>query len=106
MIQIKNVLVPTDFSEPSEVALRYGKAFSETFGAALHLVHVLDESALVYPWTSPDGMPIALLYARLVRELTASEPVCILAGGHPMAQAKVLVGGVPNVRLFDIPTDD
>jgi nucleotide-binding universal stress UspA family protein len=64
MIQIKNVLVPTDFSEPSDVALRYGKAFAENFQAALHLIHVLDESALVYPWTSPDGTPIALGAAR------------------------------------------
>ncbi|HKD36767.1 MAG TPA: agmatine deiminase family protein [Pirellulales bacterium] len=50
--------------------------------------------------------PIPPLYARLVRELAASEPVCILAGGHPMAQARVLTRGVPNVRLFDVPTDD
>jgi agmatine deiminase len=50
--------------------------------------------------------PIPLLYARLVRELAASEPVCILAGGHPMAQARVLTRGVSNVTLFDIPTDD
>ncbi|HEV2970978.1 MAG TPA: universal stress protein [Pirellulales bacterium] len=64
MIHIKNVLVPTDFSEPSDVALRYGKAFAESFQAALHLIHVLDESALVYPWTSPDGTPIALGAAR------------------------------------------
>jgi universal stress protein A len=64
MIQIKNVLVPTDFSEPSDVALRYGKAFAESFQAGLHLIHVLDESALVYPWTSPDGTPIALGAAR------------------------------------------
>ncbi len=68
MIQIKNVLVPTDFSEPAEAALRYGKAFAETFGAALHLVHVLDESALVYPWSSPDGTPIALGAARTEME--------------------------------------
>lgn len=68
MIEIKNVLVPTDFSEPSDVALRYGKAFAEQFEASLHLVHVLDESALVYPWTSPDGMPIALGEARTEME--------------------------------------
>ena len=43
MIQIKHVLVPTDFSEPSEAALRYGKAFAENFSAALHVIHVLDE---------------------------------------------------------------
>ncbi len=64
MIRIKNLLVPTDFSEPSEVALRYGKAFAEMCGASLHLVHVLDESALVYPWTSPDGTPVGLGAAR------------------------------------------
>ena len=64
MIRIKNVLVPTDFSEPSEVALRYGKALAEMFGASLHLIHVLDESALVYPWTSPDGTPLGLGAAR------------------------------------------
>ena len=64
MIQIKRVLVPTDFSEPSEAALRYGKAFVETFGAELHLVHVLDEAALVYPWTTPDGTPVTLGTAR------------------------------------------
>jgi agmatine deiminase len=50
--------------------------------------------------------PIPPLYARFVRELAAHEPVNILAGGHPMAQAKVLVGQVPNVTLYDIPTDD
>lgn len=64
MIAIKNVLVPTDFSEPAETALKYGKAFCESFGASLHLIHALDEGALVYPWTSPDGMPIALGEAR------------------------------------------
>jgi agmatine deiminase len=50
--------------------------------------------------------PIPPLYSRLVSELAASEPVCILAGGHPMAQARVLTRRVPNVTLFDIPTDD
>ncbi|HEX3997705.1 MAG TPA: universal stress protein [Pirellulales bacterium] len=64
MITIKRVLVPTDFSEPSEVALHYGKAFSETFGARLHLVHVLDENALVYPWATPEGETFAMGTAR------------------------------------------
>jgi agmatine deiminase len=50
--------------------------------------------------------PIPPLYDRLVRELAASEPVCILAGGHPMAQARVFTRRAPNVTLFDIPTDD
>ena len=50
--------------------------------------------------------PIPLLYARLVRTLAAVEPVNVLAGGHPAAQARVLLAGVPNVTIHDIPTDD
>jgi len=40
MITLKNVLVATDFSEPSEAALRYGKELATRFGAALHVLHV------------------------------------------------------------------
>ena len=40
MIALKNVLVATDFSEPSESALVYGRALARTFGATLHVVHV------------------------------------------------------------------
>lgn len=49
MIAMKTVLVPTDFSETSEVALRYGKAFARAFGAALHVVHVVQEP-FAQPW--------------------------------------------------------
>ena len=41
MIALKRVLVPTDFSEFSEAALKYGVALSKTFGASLHLLHVV-----------------------------------------------------------------
>ena len=50
--------------------------------------------------------PIPPLYARLVRTLAAVEHVHVLCGGHPHAQAKVLVGDIPNVTLHQIPTDD
>jgi nucleotide-binding universal stress UspA family protein len=42
MIALKNVLVATDFSEPSETALEYGRAMARTFNATLHVVHVVD----------------------------------------------------------------
>ena len=42
MIAIKNVLVATDFSEPSTTALEYGRALARTFGASLHVIHVVD----------------------------------------------------------------
>jgi nucleotide-binding universal stress UspA family protein len=37
------ILVPTDFSEPSDAALDYAKELAEKFGASLHLVHVIEE---------------------------------------------------------------
>jgi nucleotide-binding universal stress UspA family protein len=43
MIRIKNVLVATDFSEPSTVALEYGRELSRTYGAKLHLLHVAED---------------------------------------------------------------
>jgi nucleotide-binding universal stress UspA family protein len=42
MITLKNILVATDFSEPSETALEYGRALARTFNATLHIVHVVD----------------------------------------------------------------
>jgi len=37
------ILVPTDFSEPSEAALDCAKAIALRFGASLHLVHIIDD---------------------------------------------------------------
>jgi nucleotide-binding universal stress UspA family protein len=49
MITIKNVLVATDFSQPSDAALTYGRALARNFDATLHVVHVIGNiSALVY----------------------------------------------------------
>jgi len=42
MILIKNVLVATDFSEPSATALNYGRELARTFTATLHVLHVAD----------------------------------------------------------------
>jgi len=43
VIAIKNILVATDFSAPSDAALIYGKDFARTYGAALHVLHVADD---------------------------------------------------------------
>ena len=51
MLILKTVLVPTDFSEASESALRYGKAMAEAFGASLHVVHVM-EDLLAHAWAA------------------------------------------------------
>jgi nucleotide-binding universal stress UspA family protein len=48
MILIKNVLVATDFSEPSDAALHYGREFARTFSATLHVLHVVDNVTRQY----------------------------------------------------------
>ena len=43
MIALKKILVATDFSEPSEAALAYGRELARSFGAALTVLHVVDD---------------------------------------------------------------
>ena len=38
---IKNILVPTDFSEGSKAALEHAKELAAAFGASLHVMHVI-----------------------------------------------------------------
>jgi nucleotide-binding universal stress UspA family protein len=46
MIAIKRILVPTDFSETSDAALKYGIELARTFGARLYLLHVPGETGV------------------------------------------------------------
>jgi nucleotide-binding universal stress UspA family protein len=43
MIALKHILVATDFGETSDAALAYGRELARTFGAALDVVHVVDD---------------------------------------------------------------
>lgn len=42
MIVLKHILVADDFSPTSSAALTYGRAFARTFGATLHVLHVVE----------------------------------------------------------------
>jgi nucleotide-binding universal stress UspA family protein len=49
MITLKHILVATDFSEPADAALLYGRTLARTFNATLHVVHVVGQiNALAY----------------------------------------------------------
>jgi nucleotide-binding universal stress UspA family protein len=56
MIRIKNVLVATDFSEPSEAALNYGREFARSFDATLHVLHVADSIYMQYGGEAYSGV--------------------------------------------------
>jgi universal stress protein A len=57
MVQLKNIVVATDFSEPSATALDYGRELARRFGATLYVLHVADDIA---ERLSPEYYPIPL----------------------------------------------
>jgi len=65
MIALKKVLVATDFSEPSEAALSYGRELARNFGASLTVLNVVD-NILTRAYGS-DGM--VLVDPELQREI-------------------------------------
>lgn len=49
MINLRTILVPSDFSECSDEAVQYGLELAHRFGASLHLLHVVADPA-AQPW--------------------------------------------------------
>jgi nucleotide-binding universal stress UspA family protein len=48
MIKVKKILYPTDFSEPSKLALDYAVEYAKQFNASLEILHVMfDETQVV-----------------------------------------------------------
>jgi len=43
MVAVRNILVAMDFSEPSGVALAYGRDLARNYNARLHVIHVVDD---------------------------------------------------------------
>lgn len=58
MISLKQIVVPTDFSDCSDRALTYGRELAKTFGATLHLLHVVHDP-YSQPW-SAEAFPTPL----------------------------------------------
>ena len=57
MIQLKNVLLPLDFSEPSLKATEYAVALARRFGASLHLLHVIEDPVVYLPMFESYPLP-------------------------------------------------
>lgn len=99
MITLRHVLVPVDFSETSDAALRYGKSLAQAFGASLHLLHVVQEP-YSQPWAvEAYGFSLATLQedwikdarARLDAAVTADEVKAMRVKsttllGHPVTE--------------------
>ena len=100
MIRIKNVLVATDFSEPSEAALNYGRELARSFDATLHVLHVADSIYMQYGGETYSGVVPelqdevekaarkqldALAQALLARETLNEDEILDVTGLRPTA---------------------
>lgn len=72
MIVLKDVLVATDFSPPSDSALTYGRALARAFGATLHVLHVTSNSFMRPTAADPYAIKAAILQT-LEDRLTAED---------------------------------
>ena len=72
MVALKNILVATDFSEPSAVALAYGRDLARTYNARVHVLHIVEDVLMRY---SEAGFALPQMQADLekvaVRDLEA-----------------------------------
>jgi universal stress protein A len=102
MIPIKNILVPTDFSEPAAAALEYATTLAHEFHGRLHLLHVV-AAPYVYPWgTDVPAVPIADLLTQ--SEEAASQRLRELAQLTPALAGRITVEtevGTPVERILD-----
>jgi universal stress protein A len=59
------ILVPTDFSEPSDAALEYARTLAAKFGASLHVLHVVEDQFVTGPFGAAmyvPNTPVTLSY--------------------------------------------
>jgi nucleotide-binding universal stress UspA family protein len=100
MIKMDKVLVATDFSEASKSALVYGKEFARTFGAALHVLHVVENSMT---WVGPEAVSVDFVRLQAELEATARNTLDRLINAEDREQLKAVtairVGGSTALEI-------
>ena len=104
MILLKQILVATDFGDASEVALDYGRALARTFGASLHLLHVM-ENQFMRPSAAEPHVLRAAAVKRLGERLTDDDratlhATAVLETSDNAAEEIVLYAKAHNIDLI------
>ena len=104
MITLKKVLVATDFSAPSEAALAYGRELARSFGAALSVVHIVDD-IIARAYGVDGGVIMTDPDVQRQYEATAREQVeALLANDDRIdlkASATILVSNTPASAIVN-----
>jgi len=91
MIDLKKVLVAVNFDEASNVALRYARTLSRTFGAQLHVIHVMENLFLKPMANDPHAIEVGIT-KRLLDVLSDED--------------RSELHAVPVIRKSDAPADE
>jgi nucleotide-binding universal stress UspA family protein len=97
-LAFKQILVATDFSGPSALALEYAQTLARRFGAALVAVHVVEDPFPIAPEFDPPE--IASYRTRLVEEARRKLADTVAAVSDVEVSAEVLVGTAAR-RIVD-----
>ena len=106
MPRIKRILIPTDFSPASDIALAYGIDMAVRLETDVHLLHVIDETSFASAY--PDGVYLELpsVRERLISEAAAQLDLCMRrceAAG--IATTNAIVVGRPAPAITQCATD-
>ena len=101
MVEIKNILFPTDFSEHSLLALPIALDLAGRYGAALHCLHVIDwgqEFFLARPYISPCPIDEAAIQRSVEEQLCSFIQEQALPSD--LAIKRTVVQGKPFVEII------
>ena len=106
MIQIKKILVPTDFSDSAKHAQRYGVSFAREYKAELLLVHVVETLTVGY---ASDLFPVPM--AEVFDEISgyAKTEIAKLAKEireKGLAVREIVVQGKPSAEIVRIAKEE
>ena len=98
MIPIKRILVPTDFSEPADAALKWAATLAREFDSRLYLLHVVPEP-YAYPWgTELSTLPLNDILAQ-------SEEAARQRLGELAAETKLPAAQLSTSAVVGTPVD-
>lgn len=106
MIQIKKILVPTDFSESAHGALEYARVFAARFDAELLVMHVVETLAVGY---ASDLFPVPM--AEVFQEMSGYgqaelRKLADAARAQGLSVRELLVQGKPSAEIARVAEEE
>ena len=100
---MRRILVPIDFSEPAEAALRYAIDLAKVFGAEITVVHVIEPPMRMLPDAALMSVASFGDVSSILRQRL--EELVERSSGHGVRLHAVATEGIPYVEIVRIAKD-